>query len=94
MTQLLVDDAHLASRRTVAASELASLAHSLAADLEPLLQGEIHFPSEKALLSRAGGRCPTHGVYLEFDPFKPHEHRCPICGEVFRGPLHDRFWIY
>jgi hypothetical protein len=94
MTRLLVDDAHLADRRIVAASELAPLAHSLAVDLEPLLHGEIHFPSEKALLSRAGGRCPTHGVYLDFDPFKPHDHRCPICGEVFRGPLHDRFWIY
>ena len=31
---------------------------------------------------------------LEFDPFQPHEHRCPRCGEVYRGELHDRFWIY
>ena len=22
------------------------------------------------------------------------EHRCPRCGEVYRGELHDRFWIY
>jgi hypothetical protein len=94
MTIILLDDVRLAARRVVAARELAPLADSLAHDLEPLLSGEIYFPREKALLSRAGGRCPTHGVYLEFDPFKPHDHRCPICGEVYQGPLHDRFWIY
>ena len=33
--------------------------------------------TSKALLSREGGRCARDGTLLEFDPFKPHEHRCP-----------------
>jgi hypothetical protein len=94
VTTLLLDAAAVRTRREIVAGPLAPLASSLAADLEPLLARRIYFPEEKALLSRTGGRCPTHGVYLEFDPFSPHEHRCPICGEVFRGPLHYRFWIY
>ena len=32
--------------------------------------------------SRAqGGRCARDGTLLEFDPFEPHEHRCPRCGD-------------
>ena len=76
------------------AGPLAPLARSLAGDLEPLLARELYFPASKALLSREGGRCPRDGALLEFDPFSPHEHRCPACGEVYRGELHDRFWIY
>jgi Heparinase II/III-like protein len=91
---LLLSDTALAVRRAAASGSLAPLARSLAADLEPLLQREIYIPSEKALLSREGGRCPRDGALLEFDPFEPHAHRCPVCGEVCRGELHDRFWIY
>ncbi|MGH7618202.1 MAG: hypothetical protein ACREPM_13330, partial [Gemmatimonadaceae bacterium] len=94
VSALLLSDHGLAERRRVAAGPLAPLARSLAADLEPLASREVYFPTQKAILSREGGRCPTHGVYLEFDPFEPHAHRCPVCGEVFRGELHDRFWIY
>ena len=91
---LLVSDTALAVRRAAAAGPLASLARSLAADLEPLVSRDVYFPTEKALLSREGGRCPRDGVLLEFDPFEPHAHRCAVCREVFRGELHDRFWIY
>ncbi len=28
-------------------------------------------------MTRLGGRCPAHGVLLEFDPWSPHAHRCP-----------------
>ena len=93
MTLLLSDD-RLHARATVAAGPLEPLATSLAAELEPLLAGELFVPTEKALLSRAGGRCPRHGVYLEFDPFTPHAHRCPEGDGVFTGEFHDRFWIY
>jgi hypothetical protein len=81
-------------RRAAAIGPLAPLAQSLARDLELLESREIYFPSEKALLSREGGRCARDGTLLEFDPFEPHAHRCPVCGEVYRGGLHDRFWIY
>lgn len=93
MTLLLDDDA-LAARRAVVANELAPLAASLAADLAPLLGREPYIPREKALLSRDGGRCARDGAMLEFDPYSPHVHRCPLCGTGYEGEHHDRFWIY
>jgi hypothetical protein len=93
MSLLLTDDA-LSARREVARGQLHPLAASLATDLEPLLTREIYFPAQKALLSREGGRCARDGTLLEFDPFEPQVHRCPKCGEVYHGELHDRFWIY
>lgn len=93
MTLLCTDD-KLIARRAVAAGPLANLAASLAADLEPLLSRALYFPSEKALLTRVGGRCPRDGTLLDFDPFNPQEHRCLSCGDTCRGDSHDRFWIY
>jgi hypothetical protein len=93
MTLLLTSQA-LVARRSAVQGPLQPLAASLAADLEPLLAREIYFPAQKALLSRQGGRCARDGTLLEFRPFEPHEHRCPRCGEVYRGEVHDRFWIY
>ena len=78
----------------IAGRGLNGLADSLMADLNPLLTRDLYVPEDKALLSREGGRCPVHGVALEFDPWSPHEHRCPIDGGRFSGELHDRFWIY
>ncbi|HVT40127.1 MAG TPA: heparinase II/III family protein [Gemmatimonadaceae bacterium] len=91
---LLLPESLLPERRAAAAGALASLAESLAADLEPLLQGGIYMPEAKALLSRAGGRCETDGTPLEFDPFSPHAHRCPACGRVYGGEWHHRWWVY
>ena len=91
---LLIRETELSERRRVAAGALLPLARSLADDLRPLLSRDLYFPTQKALLSREGGRCANDGTLLAFDPFQPHEHRCPRCGEVYRGELHDRFWIY
>ena len=91
---VLIDHHGLERRRRAAAGPLKPLAESLASDLEPLLSRELYFPSEKALLSRAGGRCEVDGTMLEFDPFSRHEHRCPRCGRVYTGELHERFWNY
>jgi hypothetical protein len=91
---ILISDRALDDRTIVAAGPLSPLSASLAADLDRVLESELYFPREKALLSREGGRCTRDGTLLEFDPFNPREHRCPRCGEVYRGPLHDRFWIY
>jgi heparinase II/III-like protein len=90
---LLLSDDELRVRSRVAAGPLAPLATSLAHELEPLLTRELFVPAEKALLSRSGGRCPRHGIYLEFDPFSPHTHGCPEGDGVFVGELNDRFWI-
>ena len=94
MTILLAHDAEVAARAAVAAGPLAPLADSLARDLEPVLARELYIPPDKALLSREGGRCARDATLLEFDPYQPREHRCPRCGETYRGELHDRFWVY
>ena len=65
---LLLHDDHLDARRAAAAGPLAGLADSLARDLEPLRARALYVPVEKALLSRAGGRCERDGTMLEFDP--------------------------
>ncbi|HVZ76860.1 MAG TPA: heparinase II/III family protein [Gemmatimonadaceae bacterium] len=91
---LLLDAAGLAARRATCAGALKPLADSLAADLEPVLAADIHVPTEKALLSRAGGRCARDGATLTFDPWSPRAHRCPSCGAVYHGELHDRWWLY
>ena len=94
MTILLTDDAQMSARAAIAAGPLAPLADSLARDLEPALARALYIPPDKALLSREGGRCSRDGTLLDFDPYRPAEHRCPRCGEIYRGELHDRFWIY
>jgi hypothetical protein len=91
---LLSSDEYLAHRRAVTEGPLRGLADSLNADLSAVIARPLFIPEQKALLSREGGRCPRDGTMLEFDPFSPHDHRCPRCGEAIRGELHDGFWVY
>jgi hypothetical protein len=91
---LLLDTPALDARTAVAHDQLAPLAQSLVDDLTPLVGRELYFPAEKALLSREGGRCARDGSLLEFHPLNRHAHRCPVCGTVYQGELHERFWIY
>ena len=91
---LLVRDDVLRARASVASAELAPLADGLIGELAPVIGRELYIPREKALLSREGGRCPRDGATLEFDPFSPHHHRCPTCGKIYTGILHDRFWVF
>jgi len=91
---LLISNAGLDERRLVAAGPLRPLVDSMAADLELVKARPLYFPTEKALLSREGGRCAIDGSLLTFDPYQPHVHVCPRCGTEYRGELHDRFWIY
>ena len=93
---LLISDEALAARSAALRSpgaSLAPLAASLSGDLRAAVERPIEVPSAKALLSRDGGRCPDHGVPLEFDPFAPHDHRCPVDGTVWRGERHDLWWL-
>ena len=91
---LLVGEQVLRARSIVASAALAPLADGLTAELAPVLERELYVPREKALLSREGGRCPRDGATLAFDPFSPHRHRCPTCGAIYSGVLHDRFWVF
>jgi hypothetical protein len=90
---LLLSHEALERRRAAVRGPLAPLAASLRRDLQPLLERGFDIPTEKALLSRDGGRCPRDGVPLEFDPYRPHEHNCPVCGESFTGERHYLAWI-
>lgn len=93
---LLISDEALAARAAALRSpgaSLAPLAASLLGDLRAAVERPIEIPTVKAMLSRDGGRCPEHGVPLEFDPFAAHEHRCPVDGVVWRGERHDRWWL-
>jgi prepilin-type processing-associated H-X9-DG protein len=83
----------LLARRAVAAGPLAPLADGLRRELEPLFLHAPEVPADKALLSRAGGRCEKDGTLLEYDPFSTR-HRCARCGQVHEGDLHDRFRLY
>jgi hypothetical protein len=90
---LLLDAEGLAARRLVVAGPLAALARGLREELAPVLAGSVEIPREKALLSRAGGRCPRDGTLLRFDPLDAR-HVCPRCGAEAMGELHDRFRPY
>src|SRR5215204_3815200 len=87
---LLLDRGAVASRRVAAAGGLAPLSRSLAADLRPLLSAEPYVPTEKARMSRTGGRCPADATSLDFDPGSPRAHRCPACGRVYDDEAHFR----
>ena len=90
---LLVAPAALHARRAVARGALAPLADGLRHELMPLLAGSHDVPTEKAWLTRAGGRCDRDGSLLVYDPFDAR-HRCGRCGRELHGAEHDRFRLY
>lgn len=93
MTVLLTPQ-EIEARRSVSQEALTPLAQSLKRDLTQLLAaGTPWIPDEKARMTRLGGRCPAHGVLLEFDPWSSRAHRCPECGVLYREPEHYRWWI-
>ncbi|HJR63922.1 MAG TPA: heparinase II/III family protein [Gemmatimonadaceae bacterium] len=90
---LLIGEESLSGRRAAARGALAPLASSLTHDLARVVRADLDVPVDKALLSRDGGRCARDGTPLEFDPFSPASHRCAVCGEIYRGERHDRWWV-
>ena len=81
-------------RAAIVKGPLAPLAASLAADLDRLLPDEdVFVPVEKARMTRQAGRCEREGAFLEFDPTSPRNHRCPLCGTIYDGDDHYRWWI-
>ena len=82
-----------ARRGTIAAApDLTALAQHLATRNARVLEQLPPWPETKALLSVDGGRCPDDGSTLVFDPWSPHEHRCPGCGRRYQGDRHHRAW--
>ena len=94
MTRLRLLPLDLDARRleTAEGSSLAPTIRGLAAELEPLMRGDLPIPQQKARLTRVGGRCPVHGVLLDFDPWSPRAHRCGRCDHTYTGAEHDDWW--
>lgn len=91
---MLLDETALGERRSLVAGPLARLADSLSADLLRLTRADaLYVPSDKARLTRAGGRCPHCGAMLEFDPWSPQRHRCASCNQTVADDEHDGMWI-
>ncbi|WP_158508834.1 heparinase II/III domain-containing protein [Gemmatirosa kalamazoonensis] len=92
--RLLLSPESVTERRAAAAGPLAPLAASLARDLARVREREPDVPRDKARMTRIGGRCPTDGALLGFDPFSPLVHTCPVCGRVYDDEAHHRWWIF
>ncbi len=90
--RLLPIDLDARRLETAVGSSLAPAMHGLALELEPLMQRELPIPRQKARLTRVGGRCPLHGVLLEFDPWSPRAHYCERCARAYTGVEHDDWW--
>jgi hypothetical protein len=89
VTSEIVEQRRLEVRQS---GDLRALLGHLADRAAPVLARLPEIPEHKALLSQDGGVCPTDGVPLTFDPWSSTEHRCPRCGQMFRGERHDRHW--
>ena len=91
---LLLDRSALEARRGLAAGSLAPLADSLDRDLRRFVgDREVFVPSEKAKLTRHGGRCRDDGALLLFDPGSPRRHVCPSCRREYDGDDDYRWWV-
>ena len=84
----------LASRRQVVSesADLSALLARLSSRAQRLVGHPLEAPGLKARLTSDGGVCPEHGSPLDFDPWRPHAHRCPSCGREHTGPRHDSAW--
>jgi hypothetical protein len=64
---------------------------NLRAPADELLRRGIEIPHEKGFVFYE--TCPADNTPLRMDPFKPHEHVCPTCGQHYTGEPYDRAWI-
>ncbi|MEO8879353.1 MAG: heparinase II/III family protein [Gemmatimonadaceae bacterium] len=90
---ILLNSSDLTARKRIAAGALRPLADSLRADMDRVLHEAPAISGQKAMLSRDGGRCPHDGASLEFNPYSPHAHRCPVCGELQTREHDHRWWL-
>jgi Heparinase II/III-like protein len=90
---ILLNSRDLAARQAIATGALAPLTASLRTDMERVLREAPAISGQKAMLTRDGGRCPTDGAPLDFDPYSAHAHRCPTCHAMQTGERHHRWWL-
>ena len=73
-------------------ADLAGLVERMRTRADSLIRQPVDPPAIKAQLTVDGGTCPADGSPLLFDPWRPHAHRCPTCGQEQSGPRHDAAW--
>lgn len=74
-------------------TSLGAISDGLTRELAPWLGTGLPIPAGKARLTRVGGRCPVHGIPLDFDPSSPHAHRCARCATYYTAREHHDWWI-
>ena len=83
----------LEARRALAdTGDLAALKARLIERAQPLIDRLPPLPEIKATMSASGGVHPETGEQLEFDPYRPHEHRAFGSGRVASGERHHAHW--
>jgi heparinase II/III-like protein len=90
---ILLNSSDFPARQRIALGALAPLADSLRTEMDRVLREAPAISGQKAMLSRDGGRCTLDGASLEFDPYSPHAHRCPVCGTMYTGERNHRWWL-
>lgn len=90
---ILLNSRDLEARKRIAEGALRPLSDSLRADMDRVLREAPAISGQKAMLTRDGGRCPHDGAPLDFDPYSPHAHRCPRCGEIQTRERDHRWWL-
>ena len=91
---LTADTIELRRSEIASSPDLRALLDRLVARARPLIDRMPSVPDTKALLTSDGGVCPDDGSRLRFDPWSPSDHRCPRCGNSFRGERHDAAWAH
>ena len=64
----------------------------LVKNAQPMLDAEVCIPQTGIASWNLYYFCPHHGVRLTWEANSPHQHACPVDGEIFRGEPWDGAW--
>lgn len=68
------------------------LLERLVKDAQPVLDAAVHIPQSGIASWNLYYFCPHHGVRLAWRADTPHQHACPVDGEIFSGEPWDGAW--
>ena len=79
--------------RLMSSEENQKLIEAMRRDVDQFMPG---FSDSADRLSRWGHYyfCDDDGGRLIFDLNSPHEHRCQVCGKVYKSEILDGVWTY
>ena len=91
---LTLEELELRREVIAGAPDLRALLERLQRRTGLVLKRNPPIPAIKGMLTADGGVCPDDGTMLTFDPWSPAAHRCPRCGQEWRGERHDWRWAW